>query len=86
MMRSSTRRASSRISTGRLAPTYPDDRREDLRINGRIGLRSEIDLAALERDMKNAQEDLGVARSEADIELAQSRLTRLEAMRSTVSN
>lgn len=47
---------------------------------------SEIDLAALERDMKNAQEDLGVARSEADIELAQSRLTRLEAMRSTVSN
>ncbi len=36
----------TRISSGRTAPTYSDDRREDLRVNGRIGLRSEIDLEA----------------------------------------
>mgnify|MGYP003639618100 CR=1 FL=1 len=47
---------------------------------------SEIDVAALEQDLKNAQEDLGVAKSEADIELAQDRMTRLEAMRTAVAN
>ncbi len=36
----------SRLSTQRSAPTYSPERREDLRVNGRIGLRSEIDLAA----------------------------------------
>jgi F-type H+-transporting ATPase subunit epsilon len=47
---------------------------------------SEIDVAALEQDLKNAQEDLGVAKSEADIEQAQDRMTRLEAMRTAVAN
>lgn len=47
---------------------------------------SEIDVAALEQELKNAQEDLGVAKSEADIEHAQDRMTRLEAMRTAVSN
>lgn len=47
---------------------------------------SEIDVAAVMQDLKNAQEDLGVAKSEMDIELAQARIDRLEAMRTTVAN
>ncbi|WP_339743890.1 F0F1 ATP synthase subunit epsilon [uncultured Maricaulis sp.] len=47
---------------------------------------SEIDVAQLDQDLKNAQEDLGVAKTEADIEQAQERLTRLEAMRMAVAN
>jgi len=47
---------------------------------------SEIDVAAVTQDLKNAQEDLGVAKSEMDIELAQARIDRLEAMRTTVAN
>jgi F-type H+-transporting ATPase subunit epsilon len=47
---------------------------------------SEIDVAALDRDLKNAQEDLGVARTEIDIEHARVRLARLEAMKDVVAN
>lgn len=47
---------------------------------------SEINAAALEQDLKDAQEDLGVAKSEAEIEQAQARLVRLEAMRIAVAN
>ncbi|MGK0266083.1 MAG: F-type H+-transporting ATPase subunit epsilon [Maricaulis sp.] len=47
---------------------------------------SEIDLVALQQDLKNAQEDLGVARTEVEIEHAQDRLNRLEAMRATAAN
>lgn len=47
---------------------------------------SEIDVAAVEQDLKNAQEDLGIAKSEMDIELAQARIDRLEAMRTTAAN
>jgi len=47
---------------------------------------SEIDVAAVTQDLKNAQEDLGVAKSEMDIELAQARIDRLEAMRTTAAN
>tara|TARA_R110000868_G_scaffold19588_4_gene84319 strand:- start:11774 stop:12175 length:402 start_codon:yes stop_codon:yes gene_type:complete len=47
---------------------------------------SEIDVAALDRDLKNAQEDLGVARTEIDIEHARERVARLEAMKDVVAN
>tara|TARA_R110002073_G_scaffold252269_3_gene414847 strand:- start:2710 stop:3111 length:402 start_codon:yes stop_codon:yes gene_type:complete len=47
---------------------------------------SEIDVAAVTQDLKDAQEDLGVAESEMDIELAQARIDRLEAMRTTAAN
>ena len=47
---------------------------------------SEIDAAALDQDIKDAQEDLGVAKSDADIEQAQEHLTRLEAMRTAVAH
>ena len=47
---------------------------------------SEIDVAALERDLKDAQEDLSVAKSDMEAEQAQGRIDRLEAMRTTVAN
>ncbi len=47
---------------------------------------SEINVATLDQDLKNAQEDLGIAKTEADIEQAQDRIVRLEAMRTTVAN
>tara|TARA_R110002072_G_scaffold64835_1_gene160938 strand:+ start:20 stop:421 length:402 start_codon:yes stop_codon:yes gene_type:complete len=47
---------------------------------------SEIDVAAVTQALKDAQEDLGVAKSEMDIEQAQARIDRLEAMRTTAVN